>query len=140
MTVGAMDRTFDAVDRPLDPARPTLDGAGRLLYRERWVVLSLTEERAAVPLVRSFGHVVLHEDLCAAGWPAGRPSPNCRIRMMRRLSARCRALGLDVTTVRGRGYILSEDRSGSRVKAENAPAGTISVKVMVDNTINTYVG
>jgi DNA-binding response OmpR family regulator len=97
-----------------DAVLPVLDGAGRLLHRGRWVVLSLTEERAAVPLVRSFGQLVSHEELCAAGWPRGEPSADCRVRMMRRLRDRCRALGLELTTIRGHGYVLGEARADER--------------------------
>jgi hypothetical protein len=88
--------------------RPMLDGSGRLHYRGCWVTLSWTEERLAVPLVRFFRHVVSYEELATAGWPAGAPSENGRRLMMCRLRARWQPLGLELTTIRGRGYLLDD--------------------------------
>ncbi len=85
---------------------PELDGAGRLLYGGRWVVLSPTEERLAVPLVEAFDHLVRPDVLRDAGWGADPPAiDSCRT-AVRRLRRRCRSLGLDLQTIHGRGYVL----------------------------------
>ena len=85
---------------------PWLDGCGRLLLRGEWVPLSFTEERLASALVRNFGRVVPTAALIAAGWPGRRPSANGYRVMIVRLRQRCRLLGLEITTVRERGYVL----------------------------------
>ena len=92
--------------------RPTLDGAGRLLFQSRWVPLSPIEERIASRLVRFFGRVVPNQDLAAAGWADGMPTENGRRLMMRRLRDRCRELGLDLTAIRCRGYVLNTVGAG----------------------------
>jgi hypothetical protein len=91
--------------------RPVLDGTGRLHYRGGWVVLSFTEERLARPLVRSFLEVVGYEKLTKVGWPSGAPSENGRRLMMGRLRERCRDVGLDLITIRGRGCLLADSNS-----------------------------
>jgi hypothetical protein len=131
----SVERAVDIVSRPARSgpgagpaagAGPVLDGSGLMYFGGRRVTLSLTEERVAVPLVRAFRHVVSNEALEVAGWPAGAPSENGRRLLMRRLRQRCAPLGLAVTSVRGRGYILSESSpaGGRRVVAGGgAPVG-----------------
>ena len=87
-------------------APPELDGAGRLLYDERWVPLSFTEERLAGPLVHRFGRIVRNTELIDVGWP-GHPATLSNLRRrMSGLRTRLRALGLDVIGVRRIGYVL----------------------------------
>jgi hypothetical protein len=88
--------------------RPVVDGSGRLHYHGRWVALSFTEERLARPLAQSFDHVVGYQELATVGWPTRAPTENGRRLMMCRLRERCRDVDLDVVTIRGRGYLLSD--------------------------------
>lgn len=88
------------------PARPLLDGAGRLIVGGRWVPVSRTEERLAAPLVERFGTVVPYDDLMAAGWPQGgadRALLRPRISGLRR---RVRLVGLELLSVRDVGHVL----------------------------------
>jgi hypothetical protein len=94
-------------------SRPVLDGTGRLHYHGRWVALSLTEERLARPLVRSFQDVVGYQELAKVGWLTGAPSENGRRLMMCRLRERCRDVDLEIVTIRGRGCLLSDSSTVS---------------------------
>jgi hypothetical protein len=83
---------------------PAVNGDGRIRFRGRWVALSETEEAVARVLATSFGEVVDAETLANVVVPA--LSPNAvRIQIMR-LRGRLAALGLELRTVRSRGYVL----------------------------------
>ena len=74
------------------------------MYQDRWVVLSEIEERLAAVLIARLGQVVPIEALLEVGWPLG-PPRECGWRpMMARLRRRCAEVGLEIRTVRGRGY------------------------------------
>lgn len=107
-------------------SRPVIDGSGRLHYQGRWVALSFTEERLARPLVRSFDQVVGYQELTTAGWPTGAPSENGRRLMMCRLRERCRDVDLEVVTIRGRGYLLSDSRRVSSHPRTGRPGSFVS--------------
>jgi hypothetical protein len=88
------------------PDAPLLDGHGRLLRGARWVTLSPVEEQLMEALVEHFGEVVGDAVLVAQGWPdGGATMAALRIQLMR-LRRRISALGLEIKTVRGRGYVL----------------------------------
>jgi hypothetical protein len=83
---------------------PALDGDGRIRFRGRWVGLSDTEEAVARVLATRFGQVVDTDTLANVVVPA--LSANAvRIQIMR-LRARLSVLGLELRTVRSRGYVL----------------------------------
>jgi two-component system OmpR family response regulator len=85
---------------------PVLDGNGRLLRGPKWVTLSPMEEQLAEVLLEHFGEVVGDEALLAQGWPDERPTFTAlRVQLMR-LRRRVSTLGLEIKTVRGRGYVL----------------------------------
>jgi hypothetical protein len=87
-------------------APPVLDGNGRLLRGSKWVVLSPIEEQLTEVLVERFGEVVSDNQLLAQGWPDVAGSHTAlRVQLMR-LRRRVAALGLEIRTVRGRGYVL----------------------------------
>ncbi|HET7487097.1 MAG TPA: winged helix-turn-helix domain-containing protein [Acidimicrobiales bacterium] len=87
---------------------PTLDGAGRLVHRSRWVALSPAEERLAATLVRAFGQVVRYEVLVAsAGADGGRSTAALRLQLMR-LRRKLEGIGLHVHAIRGSGVLLDE--------------------------------
>ena len=87
-----------------EPPRPWLDGAGRLMYQDRWVALSETEERLASALIDRLGHVVPIEELLEVGWPLGSPGEYGWRPMISRLRRRCAGVGLEIRTIRVRGY------------------------------------
>jgi DNA-binding winged helix-turn-helix (wHTH) protein len=65
------------------------------------------EWRLLEPLVSNLGQLVRRDELTAAGWPGGPVRPNAlHVRIMR-ARKRVEPLGLTITTVRGRGYVLS---------------------------------
>ena len=85
---------------------PVLDGNGRLLLGSKWVTLSPIEEQLTEVLLERFGEVVGDDQLMAQGWPDVAGSPTAlRVQLMR-LRRRVAALGLEIRTVRGRGYVL----------------------------------
>jgi hypothetical protein len=87
-------------------ARPQLDGNGRLLRSNRWVPLSPIEEQLCGLLIDEFGAVVSDRRLMAAAWPNGAGTPTGLRLQMTRLRRRIVDLGLEVRSVRGKGYVL----------------------------------
>jgi DNA-binding winged helix-turn-helix (wHTH) protein len=87
-----------------------IDDGGLLHSGNAWVALPDVEWRLMTPLVERIGQLVSREDLTAAGWPdreIGATALNGRIKQARR---RLEPLGLTITTVRGRGYVLARIR------------------------------
>jgi DNA-binding response OmpR family regulator len=85
---------------------PTLDGDGILRFRDRWVGLSPVERSLAGALTERLGAVVGREPLAQRAWPGGLPTRNALDVHMLRLRRRLEPLGLEVRTVRSRGYVL----------------------------------
>ena len=85
---------------------PTVDDDGLLRYRGRWVTLSPVERALAAALVDRFGAVVGRDTLVRRAWPGGSPTRNALDVHMLRLRRRIGELGLEVRTVRARGYLL----------------------------------
>ncbi len=85
---------------------PTVDADGLLRYRGRWVTLSPVERALAAALVDRFGAVVGRDTLVRRAWPGGSPTRNALDVHMLRLRRRIGSLGLEVRTVRARGYLL----------------------------------
>jgi DNA-binding response OmpR family regulator len=84
---------------------PTVDDDGLLRYRGRWVTLSPVERALAAALIDRFNAVVGRDTLVRRAWPGGSPTRNALVHMLR-LRRRISALGLEVRTVRARGYLL----------------------------------
>ena len=77
-----------------------------LRSNDRWVALSPIEAGLMVPLIAKFGELVTYETLGSA-WDDGvARSLRTRIRYLR---SRLAEVGLRLTTVRGRGFILEPD-------------------------------
>jgi two-component system OmpR family response regulator len=96
-------------------ARPSLDADGLLRHRDRWVSLSPVERLLAGALVDRYGAVVGREALSKQAWPDGAPTRNALDVHILRLRRRIAELGLEIRTVRSRGYLLqaaATDRSG----------------------------
>jgi len=85
---------------------PQVDGDGLLRYRGRWVALSPVESALAVTLVDRFGAVVGRDTLARRAWPEGTPTRNALDVHMLRLRRRIAPLGVEVRTVRSRGYLM----------------------------------
>jgi hypothetical protein len=87
-------------------AAPTVDADGILRHRGQWVTLSPVERALASALVDRFGAVVGRDTLVRRAWPGGSPTRNALDVHMLRLRRRIAPLGLEVRTVRARGYLL----------------------------------
>ncbi len=87
-------------------ARPTIDSDGLLRFRQHWVSLSPVERSLASALVGDFGAVVARDSLAVRAWPTGLPTRNALDVHMLRLRRRIAPLGLEVRTVRSRGYLM----------------------------------
>jgi two-component system, OmpR family, response regulator len=85
---------------------PEIDGDGLLRYRGSWVALSPVEAALAATLVDRFGAVVGRETLARRAWPNGSPTRNALDVHMLRLRRRIASLGVEVRTVRSRGYLM----------------------------------
>jgi DNA-binding response OmpR family regulator len=85
---------------------PRVDGDGLLRYRGRWVALSPVEGALAATLVDRFGAVVGRDTLARLAWPDGTPTRNALDVHMLRLRRRIAPLGVEVRTVRSRGYLM----------------------------------
>ena len=86
--------------------RPLLDEDGLLHHRDAWVSLSPVEQALAGVLVDRFGAVVTRETLADRAWPAGVPTRNALDVHVLRLRRRIAPVGLEIRTVRSRGYLM----------------------------------
>jgi DNA-binding response OmpR family regulator len=87
-------------------AMPEIDEDGLLRFRDKWVSLSPVERELASALVERFGAVVGREVMARRAWPSGAPTRNALDVHILRLRRRIAPLGLEVRTVRSRGYLL----------------------------------
>jgi two-component system, OmpR family, response regulator len=92
------------------PPNPTIDVSGQLEYRGKSEFLSPTDHAIAEVLVERFGTLVSEEQLLFRAWPDGDGTPTSLRVHVHRLRKRLAPLGLAITSVRGRGYIMSEKR------------------------------
>lgn len=84
-----------------------LDGGGLLHVGTAWVALPLVEWRLVATLLAHIGEVVLRDDLTGAAWPGKRVKDGTLSVSMKRVRSRIEPLGLAITTVRGRGFVIS---------------------------------
>ena len=105
----------------------TLDPQGRLHRGDRWVALSPLEMRIVEPMVERFGRVTSRETVIQRAWPEGLPNRNALDAHLLRLRRRVEAIGLEIRTVRSRGYALqarpASDASG---RDGSAPGGALA--------------
>lgn len=104
--VRARVRTLER--RAADRLVPTVDDTGVVRFGDDWVGLSPVEHALARALVERFGAVVGREVLVNAAWDDDRPSRNALDVHILRLRRRLDPLGLEIRTVRARGYLLQE--------------------------------
>jgi hypothetical protein len=91
--------------------RPVLDGDGLLHHHDAWVSLSPVEQSLANALLDRFGAVVTRESLADRAWPSGMPTRNALDVHVLRLRRRIAPLGLEIRTVRSRGYLMQSVES-----------------------------
>jgi hypothetical protein len=93
--------------RSLAPTGPPLvDADGLLHFQARWVALSPVERAITGALIERFGAVVGRDVLSRRAWPGGAPTRNALDVRIVRLRRRIAPLGLEISTVRARGYLL----------------------------------
>ena len=100
---------------------PTLDDSGVLRFRDMWVALSPVERDLASGLVDRFDAVVPRERLAERAWPEGVPSRNALDVHMLRLRRRVNSIGLEVRTIRARGYLLQSSVTGRSTPEPSLP-------------------
>jgi len=86
--------------------RPAVDDHGIVRFEGRWVALSPVEGRLVAVLSDRFGMVAGRDAVTKRVWPVDPPSRNALDVHMLRLRRRLAPLGLEVRTVRSRGYLL----------------------------------
>lgn len=89
-----------------DRAGPHLDEDGVLRFGGAWVSIPPVEARLLSSLIERLGAVVSRDALSRSGWPQGAPGRNALDVHVLRLRRRIAPLGLVITTVRSRGYLL----------------------------------
>jgi len=92
---------------------PVIDDDGLLRFRGRWASLSPVECALAAGLVERFGAVVGRDALARRAWPEGAPTRNALDVHVLRLRRRIAAIGLEIRTVRSRGYLMQVTEPGS---------------------------
>jgi len=92
----------------LEPARsiPTIDEHGLLRSGDRWVSLTPTEERVLRALLERSGQLCSRALLTDAGWTRGRTNDRILDTYVRRLRAKIAGFGIEIRTVRKRGFLL----------------------------------
>lgn len=87
-------------------ATPDLDVDGVVRFGDERAPVSPLEARLVGPLIERFGAVVSRTDLTRAGWPREAPGRNALDVHVLRLRRRLEPVGLEIRTVRSRGYML----------------------------------
>jgi two-component system OmpR family response regulator len=104
-------------------ARPEIDDDGLLRHHDAWVSLSPVEQSLTRALLDRFGAVVARDALASRAWPDGAPTRNALDVHVLRLRRRLAPLGLEIRTVRSRGYLLQELRQvNGRTETTVAPS------------------
>jgi len=100
--------TLRARARRREPA-PSIDADGILRYRGRILTMPPVQRRLADALLERWGSVVGREALVRSAWPDAPPSHrnvlDVHVARLRRLLA---DIGLELKTVRRRGYLLTD--------------------------------
>jgi len=95
----------------LRPA-PYFDGDGLLRCGRSFVALSPLETRVATALVHRLGHLVDPQTIAQVGWPEGAPTATTMTTAMRRLRDRVQHIGLVLTVVNSKGWVLDVRPAG----------------------------
>ena len=89
--------------------RPEIDEDGIVRFDGRWAPTSPVEATLMRALIERFAVVASRDFLASRAWPQGPPTRNALDVHMLRLRRRIGPLGLEVRTVRSRGYLLHAD-------------------------------
>lgn len=89
---------------------PLLDEDGLLHFHDAWVSLSPVDAALTRALLERYGAVVGRAALAERAWPDSTPSRNALDVHILRLRRRVQPLGLEIKTIRSRGYLLQERR------------------------------
>ena len=108
-----LDRTdlqarVEGLSRRANP-HPHIDDDGVLHHGRSWVALPPVEARIMAELLVNFDRVVTRERLLHQGWPGEERRRNVLDVHLVRLRRRLEPLGLVITTVRKRGYVLQAE-------------------------------
>lgn len=96
--------TPEAVD---DPTIPTLDPDGLLRLGGRWVAITDNQIPVVALLLSRLGRLVRESELLAAYVTAGGSGSQASFRsLVHRVRGRLGELGLELRSVRGRGFVL----------------------------------
>lgn len=93
--------------------RPVLDEDGVVRLGDRTATLPPVETRLMAAMVERFGLVTHRETLVRVAWPGQAPARNSLDVHVLRLRRRLAPLGLEIRTVRSRGYLLDLAPDGS---------------------------
>ena len=85
---------------------PTLDEDGRLRFGTRCAPLSPTEAILVSHFIEQFDRLVKRADLARAVWPMGAPRSRSLDTHILRLRRRVADAGLEIDTVRSRGWVM----------------------------------
>jgi len=98
--------------------RPVLSNEGVMSFEGRSVPLSPVEAQVVASLMTKFEAVVSRRELTEAVWPKEAPPRNALDVHISRVRRRVAEVGLQIRTVRGRGYMLeSMSEIGQQVAA-----------------------
>lgn len=90
-----------------DPTIPTLDQDGLLRHRGRWVAISDSQLPVVALLLSRLGRLVRDSEILAAYVDAGGSGSQASFRsLVHRVRSRLGELGLELRSVRGRGFVL----------------------------------
>ena len=96
------------MQRRTEPKRMTkLDGDGLLWRGLEWVALAPVEISVMACLLRNMNSLVERSELDQAAWPDGPPGTRALDTRLQRLRSRIAPLGLQITNVRHRGFLLT---------------------------------
>jgi hypothetical protein len=99
--------------------RPELGDDGILRYRGQWVALSPRDVELLEPMLERFDECIRREELIGEQAPISEEwAFNARLK---RLRVRLRSLGLSVTAVRGRGFVLTNGGNGNGSVLDRQP-------------------
>jgi len=91
-------------------ATPAVDDDGLLHVGGRWASLSPIEAVLTSQFVANFDRLVDRSALAQAVWPSGAPHPRTLDTHILRLRRRVADFGLEIETVRSRGWVMHSER------------------------------
>jgi len=102
-----MVRTYGAAPPPV----PVLDADGVVRVGSAWAIIPPVEARLLALLLSRSSQVTARADLLSAGWPNGTSDEHILDSRIGRLRRRVAALGIQIHTVRGHGFLLEVSAS-----------------------------